>query len=344
VKRELERIEIPGEHDARVRAWEVVSAAYAERDPAPRRTPFLRPLLATALVAVVVAAAVTPPGRAVVASVRRAVGVEAADEALFRLPGGGRLLVASSSGAWVVGADGSQRRLGDYSDAAWSPFGRYVAATREHELVALEPDGDVRWKLARPDVAAPSWGGTRLDTRVAYVSGGELHVVTGDGRTDVILGAAAPVRPAWRPGSGFVLAYADARGRVVVYDVRARRVLARRRASPRRIAWSGERLLLDAAVSGQGSVATIRRVGSRSELRVDGGLRFSGTGTFTSATWSPDARWILVSWSEPDQWLFVSASGRRRVRAAAGIARQFDSTTPPRVVGWCCGPPAASRP
>jgi hypothetical protein len=36
VKRELERIEIPYEHDARVRTWNVVETAFAERTPAVR--------------------------------------------------------------------------------------------------------------------------------------------------------------------------------------------------------------------------------------------------------------------------------------------------------------------
>ena len=37
MKRELERIEIPDEHEARERAWPVVQAAFAEREPQPRR-------------------------------------------------------------------------------------------------------------------------------------------------------------------------------------------------------------------------------------------------------------------------------------------------------------------
>ena len=37
VRLELERIEIPDEHEARERSWAVVSAAFAEREPQPRR-------------------------------------------------------------------------------------------------------------------------------------------------------------------------------------------------------------------------------------------------------------------------------------------------------------------
>ena len=38
--------------------------------------------------------------------------------------GGGRLLVTAPQGAWVVSADGSRRRLGNYAGASWSPHGR----------------------------------------------------------------------------------------------------------------------------------------------------------------------------------------------------------------------------
>ena len=53
-----------------------------------------------------------------------------------------------------------------------------------NELAALEPDGDVRWTLARPAVRFPRWGGTATDTRIAYLTGSRLHVVAGDGTGD----------------------------------------------------------------------------------------------------------------------------------------------------------------
>ena len=132
-----------------------------------------------------------------------------ADEALFELPAGGPLLVARDPGTWVVQPDGAKRLLAGYDDAAWSPFGRFVVAVKGSELVALEPDGDTRWTLARRAPAAPSWGGSRIDTRIAYVSAGRLRVVGGDGRGDRALGRARAVRPAWRPRSRHVVTYAD---------------------------------------------------------------------------------------------------------------------------------------
>ena len=116
---------------------------------------------AVALAVVVVAGLLSPPGRAVLDEIREVVGVEEAQPALFSLPAPGRLLVTADSGAWVVDEDGSKRLLGDYREASWSPFGRFVVATRANELVALEPDGTVRWSLARPDVRLPRWGGTQ---------------------------------------------------------------------------------------------------------------------------------------------------------------------------------------
>ena len=155
MKRELQRVEIPGEYDARRRTWEVVRAAYLEREAVswPRR--HVRSLALTAAVVGIVAATVTPPGRSVVNSIRDAVGrekvagVRNAQRELVRLPAPGRLLVQSTRAAWVVQQDGSKRFLSGYSDAAWSPHGLYLAAARGNQLVALEPNGNVHWKLAR---------------------------------------------------------------------------------------------------------------------------------------------------------------------------------------------------
>ena len=333
----------------------------------------LRPALALAAAAAVVVAAASPPGRAVIDSVREAVGVEQADEALFSLPASGRLLVTSDAGAWLVRPDGSRRLLGAYREASWSPRGLFVVAVRDNELTALEPDGDVRWTLARPEIRFPRWGGTRTDTRIAYLTGSRLHVVGGDGRGDVDAGglpAAARVAPAWRPGPRHVVAYVTTRGRVYVYDSDAGSLLSRsaRYARPRRLAWSadGSRLLLvtsneivilepgrgravatlplrgvvDATFSPRGTrVAVVR---AQEVLLVDArrprrGTRvFAGAGRFTSVTWSPDARWLLVGWRDADQWVFIRVGRTKRLRAVANVSQQFESGAFPNVSGWCC--------
>jgi hypothetical protein len=218
VKRELERIEVPEEHEARERSWAVVAAAFAESEPQPRPRSW-RPIAVLAAALVVAAGLLSPPGRAVLDEIREVVGVEGAEPALFSLPAPGRLLVTADSGAWVVEQDGSKRLLGPYREASWSPFGRFVVASRRNELVALTPEGDVRWSLARPDVRLPRWGGTRTDTRIAYLSRGRLRVVGGDGKGDRLLDREASLRaPRWLTGSGHRLAYVRRDGSVGVVD------------------------------------------------------------------------------------------------------------------------------
>jgi hypothetical protein len=366
----LARIEVPGEDEARERAWRVVRAAFAEREPAPRRRRSLRPLVALVPVLALVGGALSPPGQAVVQSVREAIGSERAAPSLFSLPAGGRLLVTSDSGPWIVRADGSKRWLGRGSDASWSPFGRFVAVARPNELAALEPDGDARWTLGRPRVRLPSWGGTRTDTRIAYLSGSELRVVAGDGTGDRPLASSAlQVPAAWRPGRRHVLAFSDRAGRihVVSADRRDRVGTSAPGEPPLRLAWSrdGRRLyalsprslrVLDGrarlvgqtrapagarhvalAVSPGGrDVALVRRVAGRSEVVLAGRRLFAGAGEFTDLTWSPDGRWLLIAWKDADQWLFLRARGRRKLEATSAVTEQFDSSRFPNVGGWCC--------
>ena len=154
-------------------------------EPTPQHRHYLKPALALVAVAAVAAAAASPPGRAVLGSLRKTVaGEKRAAPELFSLPSGGRLLVSSAHGPWIVQANGSRRRLGDYCDAAWSPHGKYVVVVRPNEVVAVSPKGDVHWTLPRPRVRFARWGGSRVDTRVAYLSGNQLRMVAGDNTGD----------------------------------------------------------------------------------------------------------------------------------------------------------------
>ncbi len=307
MRRELERIEIPGEDEARDRSLEVVRAAFAERQPQPRRRSW-KPPAAIAIALVVVAGLLSPPGRAVLDDIREVVGVEKAQPALFSLPAPGRLLVTADSGAWVVDGDGSKRLLGNYREASWSPFGRFVVAARANELVALTPEGDVRWSLARPSVRFPRWGGTQADTRIAYLSQGELRVVGGDGKGDRVLDAgAAMTAPAWKPGPRHVLEYARRNGTVRVVDVDSGEVLAHEK-------------------PGEPS-----RAGDRAAVR-----KLLGDGDFAAPVRSPDGRWLAVGWPNADQLVFLHVVGRQQIRAVSNVSSQFRSRTFPRVEGWCC--------
>jgi hypothetical protein len=358
----------PGEREAGERAWEVVRAAYAEREPVtwPRR--HVRPLLAVALAAAVVAAALSPSGRSVVRSLRKAVGLKETEPALFSLPTRGDLLVTSRSGLWLVRPDGSKRKLGRYRGAAFSPHGLFIAATKANQLVALDPKGDVRWTLARPAPRFPAWTGTRTDTRIAYLSRGRLRIVAGDGTGDRAVARAAPVAPAWRPGQGRVLAYSDGRD-AVVYDTDAGTVVRRLPGPVSKLAWSADgRLLLvfapyrtrvyagsrrvaaddpsdatfdrDASFSGRSrEVVAIRAAGSPAGSGssvfslTTGRTLFRGTGVFDQLAWSPDGRWLLVTWPTADQWVFVRTKPRKIV-GASRISAQFGGY--PRIASWCC--------
>jgi hypothetical protein len=356
----------PNEREAGERAWEVVRAAYESREPVawPRR--HARPLAAGALVAAVVAAALSPPGRSVVHSFRKAVGVETAQPELFSLPTPGQLLVTSRSGTWLVRADGSRRRLGAYRDATFSPHGLFIAATRANELVALDPKGDVRWTLPRRAPRFPAWTGTRTDTRIAYVAGGRLHVVPGDGSGDRVVEPASAVGPVWRPGTGYVVAYV--RGTTtIVRDVDTGTVLLRlpSDARPAKLKWSddGKRLLvfkphatrvydkrgkvvaLDATfdsdagfIPGTHTLLAVRAAGNGSDVFSfsDNRSVFRGTGVFRQLAWSPNGRWLLVTWPTANQWVFVRTR-RRKIVGVARITQQFGRGA--HVEDWCCTVP-----
>jgi WD40 repeat protein len=356
----------------RERAFDTVRRAFLERERVtwPRR--HARHIAFAAAALAVVGAAVSPPGRAVLGSIRDAVGrerIERARPALVELPAPGRLLVQSAKGPWIVQADGSRRLLGAYRDASWSPHGLYVAATRKNQLVVVDPKGHVRWALARTDVRFPRWAGTRTNTQIAYLTRSRLHVVAGDGTHDVDLcaePAAAQVAPAWRPGAGWVLAYAATRGRVYVLDAAGCSLLWRSAPypAPRLLAWSsdGSRLALVTAdklvvfQSGHPVVRFLRGVAAaafepgthRLALVRDGELLlldadhplarprriFAGAGRFTDLAWSPGGRWLVLAWKSADQWLFIRSTAAGRLVAYNSITQQFGGGPFPGLRGW----------
>jgi hypothetical protein len=304
VRKQLQRLEIPDEHEARERSWAVVQAAFAEHEPQPRRRSW-KPGAAIAIALAALAGLLSPPGRAVLDDIREVVGVEQAQPALFSLPAPGRLLVTADSGAWVVEQDGSKRLLGRYGDAAWSPFGRFVVASRQNELAALTPDGEVRWSLARPDVRFPRWGGTKTDTRIAYFSGRQLRVVGGDGKDDRLLTGNAALRPPeWRPGHVLVYALPGGSARAVDID-------------------TGE-VVRGAQLTTPDAGALRRLLGPAAELG--------------SPVRSPDGRWLAAGWPEADQLVFVRTAGREQILAISNVSAQFRSRSFPTISGWCCAP------
>jgi WD40-like Beta Propeller Repeat len=362
----------PEEREAGERSWEVVREAFEARIPSPRPRD-RRPLALVAVAAAVLAAAFTPPGHAVLGSLRDVVrGEENAKPALVSLPSSRtRLLVNSAEGAWVVQSDGSKRLLAGYRDGSWSPHGLYLAAVHGDELRALEPDGDVHWSVGRLNARLPRWSNFGSgNERIVYFAGRTLRVVGGDGRGDRVL-AHRPrfVVPAWRPKT-HVIAYADAEGPVIVADTDRRSILERVPTKPpRALAWSddGRRLLIvtrtsadvfDArgraitstplrgtpgaaafAPSSHRVVVATRRPG-RSEVllmqsdRTQARVLFAGAGEFGSLAWSPDGKWLLLGWDSADQWLFLRSAAVRKLRAVSGIEEAFGPNT--QIAGWCC--------
>jgi hypothetical protein len=354
------------------RTWEVVRRAFEERAPQPRRrgNPRLVVAVGVVAVAIVVIAALSPPGHAVFERVRKAVGVEDAAPALVSLPGGGRLLVVSGDEVWLVEPDGARRRLGTYDDAEWSPHGLYIVATRGNELVALDAHGNVRWTLSRLDPSWPTWTGTRTDTRIAYDAASGLRVVAGDGSGDHLLdryGGGDP--PAWDPAREFTLAYYS--GGAIVLRKDTGKILWRRNISvlPASLAWSsdgrylavfsakriivldasgrvrrtismlGAELLRGAFAPGSHRLAVSIRLAGRSELHVldldrpgYGQLVLAGPGVFGDIAWSPTGSTLLVSWLTANQWVFLQG---KRTHAVANIRSQFPDGD--QIAGrWCC--------
>jgi hypothetical protein len=315
-----------------------VLGAHALRAPAPpRRAPVRRLAAAAAVVALVTA--FTPPGQAVGDWLAGVVDSPRQAPAPAR-PAGAELLVRSPEGLVLV-RRGGERRLGAYREAAWSPHGRFVIATTRHELRALDPQGVVRWRVlppGRPRHAAWSPDGVRI----AYLAGGDLRVVVGDGTDDRLFRRGArPVPPAFMPGSR-TIAWADRDGHVRVADVDvaqlrwrsarpapggihalswsadARRLLA---AGRRRLALydlsrgrekilelpSGRELLAAAyPPRGAGAPALLERRGRRTVLRRLGGRAlWTLPGRHRTLLWAPDGRRVLAG-----GWLVSVADGR----------------------------------
>ncbi len=367
MRKSLERVPIPGGSAAEERALQVVTRGFAELGPPPAqpRAGRRRTLVAFATslgLAAAIALAVAAAGSGIVHSVRQAVGLRDAAPVLTRLPAGGPLLVSSAAGPWVVQPDGSKRLLGGYREASWSPHGLFLAVTRRHELLAVDPVGNVHWSLARAGaISLPRWAPDGY--RIAYLDGSSLRIVAGDGSGDrLLVPRVARIAPAWRPSGAHehVLAFVTASRQFELIDVDTGSVLARRplAAASTEIAWSydAERVALVAAHriaifdrSGRplGVIRTARPVGEASfepgthRLTVAlGGARsdavtfdvdrprkppvevFSGSGRFSGLAWAPNGRWLLLAWPTADQWLFVPA-GDGRITAVAGVAAQF---------------------
>lgn len=370
----LEELRAPEEEAAEARAWQVVRSAYAEREALPQRRGRLwriAPVPVAGALALVIA--LSAAGAAVHGWITRTLGARHAHPALISLPAPGRLLVSGATGAWTVSADGTKRRLGPWPQASWSPHGIYVLLAAGEQLVAADPRGSPHWSVSRPAVRFPRWYAP-TGYRVAYLSGRTLRVIAGDGTGDTELAAhVARVAPSWRPGHPYELAYVSSSGWVVVRDTDTKAVLwSRQLVGPTGVSWSanGSRLLvvtrrgalvfdanglrvgavgipgthppIDGALSPDGSQFALLSGGSvtLTALTPHGPVTrrvFAGAG-LRQLAWSPDGRWLLVTWPPADEWVFIRVAGSPRDSVYSRIAEQFGGAPPffPHLDGWCC--------
>ena len=329
---------VPDASGAEQRGLRLVRAAYSSSPPPlrRRRRASSRRALQLAVAVGLLAAVISPAG----AAVRDWVGdtVDPAREpalpSLTSLPAPGDLLVDSARGPWIVHEDGSKRLLGAYAQSTWSPRGLFVAATAPGQLLALDPQGEVRWTVTRfGSVSDPAWSPDGY--RVAYLNSGTLRVVGGDGIGDrAVVRKVAPVTPAWRPGPGprHMITFVERDGSVRAVDSdRGTEVFATGPGPlPTALAWSedGARLL----VVQRSGIRMLDRGGNEVWSRpAPGGMEY---GAATLVPGSDRVAAVLTTRADPNRSeLLVLGPSGSSTRLFAGPGR-FSGVEPSPDGGW----------
>jgi hypothetical protein len=321
-RRALAGVRAPGEAAAQDRAWATVRAAYRDR-PAPAPARSRRRVALIPVVAVLIGAiAFSPAGATVKRIINRALSTPHISRApALSLPAPGKLLVSNAQGTWVVSARGSVKRLGAWTQASWSPRGKYLAVASAATLAAVDPTGALAWRLPARAASDPRWYAP-TGYRVAYRSGTDLREVAGDGRGDHLVATqVAAIAPAWRPGHDFQVAYVTRRGAVVVRGGDTGVMVWRSAPHPGRpvaLSWSptGTGLVL---VTSAG--AWLYLPGQSPPLHI----RLPVRGPVLDAAASPDGRWLAL------------------VRGPAGSRHQSGATTPQLQIADLTAPARPAR-
>jgi hypothetical protein len=232
-------------------------------------------------------------------------------------------------------------------DPRWYvPTGYRVAYLSGHSLRVVAGDGTGDHVLATGVASvAPSWQ-PGSPYRLAYVTRAGTLIVRGADSKQVAWTASLSGRPrelAWSSDGRRLLAVTTTRATVYGPGGRSMATIAALPAATIRTA----------SLSPDGGAIALIRGGSDQDVVV---LKLaSATATPTrrrvlsgaglgQLAWSPDGRWLLVSWPAADQWVFVRVAGAPRITAVSRIARKFSAGDAqgsahagfPRIEGWCC--------
>lgn len=239
----------------------------------------------------------------------------------------------------------SLARGGPIHTADWSPDGYRIAYLSGSELRVVAGDGTGDRSL-RPRVAAvaPTWRPQAAHMLAFAARARVVDVVATDARVLAWRRSLRePVQTLAWSADGRLLAAASRRS-VTILDGAGGRV-RRRIALDRGFTLTGvafanrsrELALVANSADGRAQALTIDARSAKSKPRT----LFAGSGRFAGVRWSPDDRWVLISWPAANQWLFLRSAGVSGVSAVRDIARQFDPGAVharyPRVSDWCCG-------